>query len=243
MKTLSTDYGEVRVLDHEGIYAHTLEFIKAAANDSADTLAPVGLTGGSTPKAFYQWVAQHDALCLETASKLLWTTSDERCVPLEDDDNNFGHADRGMLAPLGLPGDNKLPWPTELEPEACAKVFNETWNELYGPERSFDLCFVGMGGDLHTLSLFPQCPLIKDNPPESFAATLWPSRGWRVTLTVAGLARCKQIVVSTTGAGKADALKDALTGDYDPFNKPIQLLREHADKVTWLVDADAAAAL
>ncbi|MEM8549646.1 MAG: 6-phosphogluconolactonase [Verrucomicrobiota bacterium] len=243
MNTLTTDYGEVRILDHEGIYQQTLDFIKTTAETSKHVMAPVGLTGGSTPKAFYQWVAQHDALCLETASKLLWTTSDERCVPLDDDDNNFGHADREMLSPIGLPDGNKLPWPTGLEPEACAKVFNETWNKLYGPDYAFDLCFVGMGGDLHTLSLFPRCPLIKDNSSETFASTLWPERGWRVTMTVAGLSRCKQIVVSTSGAGKADALKEALTGDYDPFNKPIQLLREHAEKVTWLIDADAAASL
>lgn len=243
MKTLSTDYGEVRILTHEEIYQHTLAFIREAAAGAGEGLAPVGLTGGSTPKAFYQWVDENDALPLDVATKILWTTSDERCVPIDDDDNNFGHADRGMLTPLGLPAANRMPWPTELEPATCAADFNTQWNERYGAARAFDLCFVGMGGDNHTLSLFPQCPLIQEDPPENFASTLWPERGWRVTLTVAGLARCKRIVVSTTGEGKADALKAAIRGDHDPFHKPVQLVRPHAAKTVWLVDEPAAALL
>ena len=243
MKTLSTDYGEVRILTHEEIYQHTLDFIKAAAVSAGDKLATVGLTGGSTPKAFYQWVNENDALPLEIAKKVLWTTSDERCVPLDDDDNNFGHAVRGMLDPLGLPAENKLAWPTELEPAECAAKYQAYWDFHYGADTAYDVCFVGMGGDNHTLSLFPECPLIKEDPQQNFASTLWPSRGWRVTLTVAGLARCKQIVVSTTGEGKAEALKKAIRGEYDPFHKPVQLVREHAAKTVWLVDEPAAALL
>ncbi len=243
MKTLSTDYGEVRILTHEEIYQHTLAFIKAAAEAAVDRLAPIGLTGGSTPKAFYQWVAEHDALPLEVARKILWTTSDERCVPLDDDDNNFGHADRGMLSPLGVPAENKFAWPTELEPAACAAKYQQDWDARFGPDAGYDVCFVGMGGDNHTLSLFPECPLIEEDPQQNFASTLWPSRGWRVTLTVAGLARCRQIIVSTTGEGKAEALKKAIRGEHDPFHMPVQLVRDHADKTVWLVDEPAAALL
>ncbi|MBC2595070.1 6-phosphogluconolactonase [Ruficoccus amylovorans] len=243
MKSIPTDYGQVHIVGEEELYLETLRYIRQAAENAGSGLAPIGLTGGSTPKAFYQWVTEKKALSLDVAKKILWTTSDERCVPQSDDDSNFGHADREMLSPLGVPSENKLPWPTELEPAACADAYTKAWNERVGKDRAYDVCFVGMGGDNHTLSLFPHCPLIGAGLTESFAATNWPERGWRVTLTPHGLSLCKRIVVSCPGAGKAEALKAALRGDFDPTSKPIQLLRAHADKTVWLVDEAAAALL
>ncbi|QYY36207.1 6-phosphogluconolactonase [Ruficoccus sp. ZRK36] len=243
MKTIPTEYGQVHVLAEEELYAEMLKYIHQAVDEAGDGLATVGLSGGSTPKAFFKWVGENKTLSPEVAKKVLWSTSDERCVPQEDDDSNFGHADREMLTPLGVPAENKFPWPTELEPAACADAYTKAWNDKVGEERAYDVCFVGMGDDNHTLSLFPECPLIGAGLTESFAATLWPSRGWRVTLTPHGLTKCKRIVVCCPGANKAGPLKAALKEDFNPTHKPIQLLRAHADKTVWLVDEAAAALL
>jgi len=234
-----TSLGKVLVLEKTALFAETLSLIQAAVDAGGDE-AIIGLTGGSTPKAFYAWAAENNALTGAIKSKAVWSTSDERCVPLTSDDSNFGHAERGMLGPLGVGEDRKFPWPVDLEPEACAAEFVRRWTDRFGAERGFDVCFLGMGGDNHTASLFPHCPLIDENPPEHFAATHWPERGWRVTITPAGLLRCKQIVVSVTGEGKGEALEKAFHGDFDPNAKPIQLLRAHAGKTLWLLDPAAA---
>ncbi|MGE9295552.1 MAG: 6-phosphogluconolactonase [Puniceicoccales bacterium] len=242
MKTFSSPLGQVHVLGKEALFLETLRLIKTAAKNSAEEIV-VGLTGGSTPKAFYAWAAEHQALSADLKEKVVWSTSDERCVPLESDDSNFGHADRGMLTPLDVPAENKFPWPVELEPEACADEYNHRWNERFGAHRGFDICLLGMGDDSHTASLFPHCPLIGSNHHENYAATHWPERGWRVTITPEGFSRCKQIVVSVTGAGKGEALFQAFHGQFDPRAKPIQLLRAHAHKTIWLLDPPAAEGL
>lgn len=239
MKTFNTPLGQVHVLAKEALFIETIRLIKVALKATGEEVV-VGLTGGSTPKAFYQWAAQHGALSAELKDRVVWSTSDERCVPLTDDESNFGNADRGMLCELGVPTENKFPWPVELEPEACADEFNHRWNERFGAQRGFDLCFLGMGGDNHTASLFPHCPLIGSGHHENFAATNWPERGWRVTITPEGFSRCKQIVVCVTGEGKADALFQAFHGNFNPREKPIQLLKAHAHKTLWLLDPPAA---
>ena len=65
----------------------------------------------------------------------------------------------------------------------------------------------------------------------------------RVTLTAPVLNAAKEVVFMVVGADKAHALKEVLTGEYNPDEYPSQLLRDAQGKVTWLVDAAAASQL
>lgn len=243
MTSHETEYGSLRIGSKE-------ELLQAALDIALDHFRSLerasfswALTGGSTPKDFYRWVVENDKLPVDLMDGVIWTASDERMAPLESEENNFGNADRLMLSPLEVMTDSKIPWPTELEPRAAALAYAQTWAEVAPAERIYDVCFVGMGDDCHTLSLFPGSPLIAQPTEEPFAAVEVPGKGWRLTLTPAGLARCGRVVLMTLGAGKAGALKSVLQGNYDPLSKPSQSLRAVADRAVWLVDREAAAQL
>lgn len=236
MRDILTPAGTVRILSREEAFAELVRRLEARAAHGRFT---VGLSGGSTPKAFYAWAAAGRRLSDAVLTLADWHVSDERCVPLTSDDSNFGHAVRGLLDPLGVPSARRFPWPVQLAPEEAAARYVAA----RAPGEAFDLCVLGLGDDAHIASLWPGCPLIgkSDGPP--FAATEWPGRGWRLTITRSGIARCGEILVLVNGASKAQALRAVCEDAENPARFPGQLLRAIPDRVTWLADAEAASAL
>jgi 6-phosphogluconolactonase len=239
MSDIVTPAGTVRVLTREESFADLAARINALA---ARGSASVGLSGGSTPKAFYAWAVQTKALSAASIERIDWHVSDERCVPLASDDSNFGHAARGMLDALGISSAQRFSWPVELPPIEAAAAYEAAWAQR-SPTKAFDLCVLGLGDDSHVASLWPQCPLIGRQTGPRFTATEWPGRGWRLTITEAGLAQCGAIVVLVGGAAKAPALREIAHGNFTPSLHPGQVLRAHASRVTWLADQAAAALL
>ncbi|MGA0132987.1 MAG: 6-phosphogluconolactonase [Opitutales bacterium] len=236
MPDIATPAGTVRVLAREAAFAELLDRLETRAARGGFT---AGLSGGSTPKAFYAWAAAGRRLSPPLLARADWHVSDERCVPLGSDESNFGHAARGLLDPLGVPPARRFPWPTELPPVEAAVRYASSRH----PGSGFDVCVLGLGDDAHVASLWPGCPLIGVADGPLFAATEWPGRGWRLTITRAGLARCGEIVVLVNGASKASALRAVCHGPADFAGFPGQVLRELSSRVTWLADPEAAAGL
>ncbi len=238
MPPISTLAGTVHALGREAAFAALADRINALPG----ARPTVALSGGSTPKAFYAWAVATRALKSETLARVEWHASDERCVPLSSEESNFGNATRGLLDPLGVPAALRHPWATHLSPADAATAYERFWRTA-GRDRLYDLCLLGLGDDSHIASLWPQCPLVGADGGLRFAATEWPGRGWRLTVTASGLALCGSVVVLVNGAAKAPALRAVCRGADDAMNHPGQLLRRMADRVTWLADADSAAGL
>lgn len=203
----------------------------------------VALSGGSTPKAFFQWAAQHPDRFSGILARTIWTVSDERYVPLNQSESNFGNAIQLFLNPLGVPESRRLPWPLGLPAKACAAAYETFLLQRVGPSQTYDLCFLGLGPDAHTASIFPGSSLIGAQLPNSFSAVSGADGAKRLTINETGLQRCKRIVVVVTGAQKADVVHEVLHGEWNPTKFPGQFLRTLGDKVTFLFDQDAAARL
>lgn len=238
-----THVGTIHIFDPEGIFKYTLESIKEAVPTNPEVMGAIGLTGGSTPKAFYQWVIKNNALAAQVAKRFVWTTSDERCVPITSDESNFGNARRMLFEPLGLPKSNQLPWPTHCAPPMAANIFNRSWDERFSPDIGFDICFLGMGDDCHIASIFPNSSLIDSSLKENFTHVFIPGKGDRLTITQAGLKRSKKIIITAIGGAKSQALKLVFNDDYNPSLKPAQILKQYANKVIWLLDQEAATSI
>lgn len=231
--------GTVHVLDQSAAFAELARRISALGGAHP----AVAMSGGSTPKAFFKWAVDTGALSPATLARIDWHVSDERCVGLDSPDSNFGNLARGLLDPLGVPVARRFPWPVDLPPADAASAYERFWR-VAGRERLFDLCVLGMGDDSHVASLWPGCPLTAADGASRFAATEWPGRGWRLTVTPSGLALCDRILLLAGGAAKAPALRAVCRDPALDFARhPGQVLRPLASRVEWLVDAPAAAAL
>lgn len=238
MTERETALGDLIIADQETLFQHLADQMGKVAEKAEDRCV-IGLTGGSTPKKHYQWMVANGKLPEAAQQKAYWTTSDERMVPLSSDDSNFGNADRMLLQPLGIAEERKFPWPVEVDAHSAALLHNRKWAERFGAQRCFDLCVLGMGDDGHTASLFPGSPLLGAGVMDFFACVEVPGKGWRLTVTEAGLDASRAITIIVTGGNKAERIKTVFNQPAGTY--PVQILENYAPRVTWLVDEEAAA--
>ncbi len=240
MKILDTRTGTLFVGARERLFKRAAELMEESGRERRTF--SIALTGGSTPKAFYKWAVDGDHIPGAARTRAVWTVSDERMVPLDDDESNFGNADRMLLTPLGVEERQKFPWPVDVDVHSAAAVFNRKWTDRFGGESGFDLCFLGMGDDGHTASIFPGSPLLEWDAEENFTCVNVPEKGWRLTVTATGLSRCRRIAVMVTGENKSEVLREVIEGD-NPERYPAHILSRFRERTIWLVDEAAASAL
>jgi 6-phosphogluconolactonase len=240
MTEKSTDYGRLCVGTKEELFARAVALAAAQQVRTTSKVFTWALTGGLTPIEWYDWCVRTRALPPALLAATHFTVSDERHVPLTSEESNFGHATRHLLDPLGVPSTQRHPWPVRAVPAVAADTYRSTWAALAGPGYAYDVCFLGMGDDAHTASIFPGSPLLSPDSTLELFTALDTSKGPRLTITPAGLRACGLIVVMTLGAEKSPALKHIFAGPYDPPKTPAQILKTCADRVVWLVDEAAA---
>lgn len=243
MKEQSSPYGKLFIGSSSELFAKAIEIANETAANATREEISWALHGGSTPLEFYKHIRENQSLSPEFLQKARWFTSDERFVPVSSDDSNFGNLDRNLLSHYDVEEDHKFPWPTDQQPEQAAHMYGDLLENLQGPHGCFDLCFLGMGDDGHTASLFPNSPILAQNPTTYFESVEVPGKGHRLTITPHGLKDCGRIVVMVCGENKAITLSAVLNGLAQPSVYPIQTLAHVAPKTTWLIDEPAAAKL
>jgi 6-phosphogluconolactonase len=97
-----------------------------------------------------------------------------------------------------------------------------------------------MGAEGHTGSLFPNSYAALDTNDLACVVYVMDGKLNRITLTHPVLCAAAHLVVLVSGEEKAHILKEVLTCDPDEVKYPIHILWSILDKVTWLVDSDAA---
>src|SRR6185437_10134402 len=129
----------------------------------------VCLAGGSTPKQLYRHFADPPLAERFPWSRIHWFWGDERFVPHDHPDSNYGMAFEAFLSRVPVPPANIHAIPTEgVTPEQSAAAYETTLKRFYGSgtmtsERPlFDVTLLGIGDDGHTASLFPGQPALQE---------------------------------------------------------------------------------
>jgi 6-phosphogluconolactonase len=240
--------GRLVVVDDERALASALADRVVA--EGASALAArgrfdVALAGGSTPKAAYALLAQPPHRDAIEWSRVRFFFGDERCVPPDHPDSNYGMAARALLEPLGIAADAVFRMHGEDDPATAAAEYARVLRaELPADDAGtprFDLVLLGMGPDGHTASLFPGSDPLTDDEQLVRAPYVEKFATHRITLTPRVLRAARAVIVTAGGAAKADALAAVLGDAPDASVHPIAVLLARTDGLTWLVDRAAAA--
>lgn len=255
----SIDYGDrgtvVVVQDGDALAATAAEtLVTTVANAAAEGRdAQVALSGGSTPKKMGALLRTP-----EYADRMHWDRlqafwGDERWVPLADPESNAGEAMRAFLDHVAIPSENVHPWETysgsEGDPVADAAQYEALIRETVASDGSddatpvFDLIFLGMGDDGHTLSLFPHTAAVHETSRLAVANAVAKLNTMRLTFTPRLANATRLAVFLLSGAGKAAMLHQVLDGPVQIDETPCQVIRPHDGELIWLVDEAAAAHL
>jgi len=205
----------------------------------------VAISGGHTPKRFFELLGeapQASSLPWERV-QLFWV--DERIVGPDSQWSNYKLAADTFLGKVAIPDQNVHRIPTEFgDFKAAAQRYEETIREVFGLEAGqipeFDLIVLGVGVEGHTGSLFPNSYATFDMDDLACVVYVLDEKLNRITLTHPVLCAASHLVVLVCGQEKAGILKEILTSEPDEVRYPIHALWPALDKVTWLVDKDAA---
>lgn len=176
--------------------------------------------------------------------------ADERCVPPDHPDSNFGTAWATFLSKVRIDRSRVHRMRGELRPPSRGAA---EYARLLGPlphpkapdADRFDLVLLGIGPDGHTASLFPNAPALRE-PRKVVVPVLragQPPFVPRLTMTLRALDASREILFLASGHDKATALRGIFqTAIRGNMKWPASKIGSKGT-VRWFVDRGAAAAL
>ncbi len=229
------------------VYDNPEELAEAAAREFAaradEAIGERGrfavvFAGGSTPKATYE------ALARDYAHRIDWSNvhvffGDERSVPPDHEDSNYRMACEALLDHVPVGSVHRMQG--ELPPDEAAEAYEQNLRNFFGTEElpRFDLILLGIGGDGHTASLFPETSALEVHDRWVVANPVLKLETTRITLTVPAINAARAVYFLIAGEGKADALAEILEGNPDPHEYPTSLIQPQGGP-TWMLDRPAA---
>ena len=176
-------------------------------------IGTICLSGGSTPKLLFKELADNYADKIDW-SHIHFFWGDERCVPPDDAESNYGVVNELLFSQIEIPAANVHRMRGENDPHEEATRYRD---EIFGVVKpnadgmpEFGLNILGMGEDGHTASIFPNQMQLLTSPDVCDVATHPDSGQKRVTLTGPAINASKQIAFLIAGSSKAVVLAEIL---------------------------------
>lgn len=212
------------------------EIYQAIAERGRCTLA---LAGGSTPKPLYEAIAGQDL----PWDKLHLFWGDERYVPPDHPDSNFGMARQAWLEQVSFPPENLHPIPTApADPIDAAQEYEQHLQEFFQVSADefprLDLILLGIGDDGHTASLFPYTEAL--NVRDRGVTVGHKNQQPRITLTAPLINQARCVLFLVAGKSKGPALAQIMAPQGSDQEFPARLIQPQG-KLFWLVDEAAGA--
>ena len=186
----------------------------------------VALSGGNTPADTYKLLATEDYSKQIEWKNCYFFWGDERCVPLNDTNNNSFNAKLLLLDKVPIPKKNIFAIPVNETPKNAAIYYEATVKIFFKTDKPvFDLIMLGMGDNGHTASLFPHTTILHEEKALVKEVYVNEIKMDRISFTAPLINSAKHILFLVAGKEKESMLKKVLEGDYKPYEYPAQLIK------------------
>lgn len=227
-------------------------------------LVNVALTGGRDANDIYDFIRMSELSETVDWKRVHIWWSDERFVPVEDQERNEGQAREAWLNSLTeqnlLPESNIHTMPADSRSsqqiasasdadndaalQKAAQAYNDEIVHFLGNTPSFDLSIFGVGPDGHFASLFPDRSevTLTDSQTNVVGVSNSPKLPpLRLSLTIPCIRRSRKVWFFASTSEKTQAVKAALSV-HDSPHVPSSF-GNGLEETLWLVDNDAAVLL
>jgi 6-phosphogluconolactonase len=159
---------EIRVVATEALAEAAAEEVagRLAAAIGRAGRALMVTSGGSTPRPLYRLLASPAFRDRLDWRRVELFQGDERCVPPDHPESNFGQLSQTLLAGVEPAAVHRIEG--ERPAAEAAALYDRAVRDAAGDPPRFDLALLGIGADGHTASLFPDTPPC--NPTTAAAA-------------------------------------------------------------------------
>jgi 6-phosphogluconolactonase len=230
--------------DKDSLVAGTAEWILSACAEAIAShgSCSIALSGGSTPRSLFRLLASDDWRKRFDWSRIRIFQVDERTVPLDHPDNNFGMIERELLHGIQIPENNVHRVHTELGAQAAAEEYETQLRKSFpapGIPR-FDVLLLGMGEDGHTASLFPGTEALHETNRLVLGYMVQKLNASRITLTFPVINNARKILFLVAGQNKAATLREIFQGEGPELRYPAAMVAPLDGLLYWHLDAEAA---
>ena len=204
----------------------------------------IALSGGNTPRGVYRRLG--DLLVAQSVdlNRIHFIFSDERMVPPDDPNSNYGMVRNELISRAPVPAPNVHRIRGEAKAEVAAHEYERELQTVFSLFAGrCDLILLGVGEDGHTASLFPGTEALRELQ-HAVRAVFVPHLGsWRVTLTLPVINRARAVLFLVIGEQKAVVIGRIHASAQSREDLPATLVRPHPGTLTWMLDAEAASQL
>jgi len=202
----------------------------------------VVLSGGSTPELLYSVVGDHfsNSVSWEFVH-FFW--GDERCVPPDSYESNYGMSRRALLDKIKIPLSNIHRIRGEDDPEKEAYRYSE---DISCNTRKrdglpvFDLIILGLGEDGHIASIFPANKMLLNSDKICEVAVHPATLQKRISLSGRVINNADSVCFLVTGKKKAEIVESIINKNASAYNFPASSIVPVYGELVWFIDKEAA---
>lgn len=209
----------------------------------------VAVSGGSLPKTLAKALLTKPSSAEDTIKFDKWQIffADERAVPLDHEDSNYGLLKAELLDKIPAEMGKPTVYPIDVahldDVQELADQYEQLLVRSFASRDSvklpiFDLLLLGCGPDGHTCSLFPGHALLRET--DAWVAPIEDSPKpppKRITLSLPVVTHGVKIAFVATGAGKKEIMKEIFE---EGHGLPCALVNEGAgERCSWFTDTAA----